>query len=140
MSPARAWGEWGHASPPSSRATASTHAGVTFHEGRINLLDRGAVSGFAQGVAEAGFGLIFIDTFARSMPGGDENSAKDVGVVVDALDVVRQASGAAVFALHHSTKEGSSARGLSAYLGACDTELEVSAVGGLVYGEVSPAT
>jgi hypothetical protein len=103
--------------------------GVTLHAGSINLLDRGEVSGFAQGVAEAGYGFIIIDTLARSMPGGDENSAKDVGMVVDALDTVRQASGAAVFALHHPTKEGSSARGISAYLGACDTELEVSAVG-----------
>jgi hypothetical protein len=101
--------------------------GVTFHHGAINLLDKGAVAGFAEGVAEDGYGLIFLDTLARCMPGGDENSAKDVGLVVQALDTVRQSTAAAVQALHHSTKEGSSARGISAYLGACDTELEVSA-------------
>jgi hypothetical protein len=66
------------------------------------------------------------------MPGGDENSAKDVGQVVEALDTVRDASKAAVWALHHSTKEGSGARGISAYLGACDTELEVSTTGNLI--------
>jgi hypothetical protein len=122
-----------------SRITAFEHGhrlygmhGVTFHHGRINLMDRGAVAGFAEGVAEADYGLIFLDTLARCMPGGDENSAKDVGLVVEALDTVRQASKAAVYALHHSTKEGSGARGISAYLGACDTELEVSATGSLV--------
>jgi hypothetical protein len=106
--------------------------GVTFHHGRINLMDKGAVAGFAEGVAEGGYGLIFLDTLARCMPGGDENSAKDVGQVVEALDTVRHTTNAAVWALHHSTKEGSGARGISAYLGACDTELEVSATGNIV--------
>jgi hypothetical protein len=106
--------------------------GVTFHHGAVNLLDKGAVAGFAEGVAEGDYGLVFWDTLARCMPGGDENSAKDVGLVVEALDTVRQASNAANWAIHHSTKEGSSARGVSAFLGACDTELEVSATGTLV--------
>ena len=106
--------------------------GVMLHHGRINLLDRGEVAAFAQGVAEGGYGLVFLDTLARCMPGGEENSAKDVGLVVEALDTVRRASHATVWAIHHSTKEGSSARGISAYLGACDTELEVVATGAQV--------
>jgi hypothetical protein len=106
--------------------------GVTFHHGRINLLDIKEAGAFTEGVGAGNYGLVILDTLPRMMPGGDENSAQDVGRVVDVLDTVRQETGAAIWAVHHSTKEGSSARGISAYLGAVDTELEASADGQLL--------
>lgn len=71
--------------------------------------------------------LIFIDTLARSMDGGDENAAKDVNTVTAAADRIRQLHGAHVGIVHHSGKDGSrGARGSSALRGNVDTEIMVS--------------
>src|SRR5690606_29160652 len=70
--------------------------------------------------------LIVIDTLARAMKGGDENSAQDMGALNDAVSALIQATGACVMLVHHSGKnKASGARGSSALLGAIDTEIEV---------------
>jgi hypothetical protein len=70
--------------------------------------------------------LIVIDTLARAMVGGDENSAKDMGTFIKACDRVRIETGATVVIVHHSGKtKQSGARGSSALLGAVDTAIEV---------------
>lgn len=72
--------------------------------------------------------LIVVDTFAKAMAGGDENSAQDVGAFNLAVEALIDATGACVVAIHHSGKDKSKgARGSSALLGALDTELEVAA-------------
>lgn len=71
--------------------------------------------------------LIVVDTLARSMAGGDENSAKDMGLFVQACDRLRTISGATVLLVHHAGKENQrSERGSSALRGAADTMLVVS--------------
>lgn len=71
--------------------------------------------------------LIVIDTLARAMKGGDENSAQDMGALNDAVGALIEATGACVLVIHHSGKnKASGARGSSALLGAIDTELEVA--------------
>ena len=70
--------------------------------------------------------LIVIDTFARALMGGDENSAQDVGAFNSAVAALIEKTGACVMIVHHSGKNKSAgARGSSALLGAIDTELEV---------------
>ncbi len=70
--------------------------------------------------------LIVVDTLARAMKGGDENSAQDMGALNDAVSALIAATGACVLLVHHSGKnKASGARGSSALLGAIDTELEV---------------
>ncbi len=70
--------------------------------------------------------LIVVDTLARAMKGGDENSAQDMGALNDAVSALIEATGACVLLVHHSGKNKSSgARGSSALLGAIDTELQV---------------
>lgn len=72
--------------------------------------------------------LIIIDTLARAMKGGDENSAQDMGALNDAVSALIQATGACVLLIHHSGKnKASGARGSSALLGAIDTEIEIDA-------------
>lgn len=74
-----------------------------------------------------GCGLIVIDTMARAMNGGDENSGVDVGKFVANVDRIRQATGAHVLIIHHSGKEITrGARGHSSLRAAVDTELEIS--------------
>lgn len=70
--------------------------------------------------------LIVLDTLARALMGGDENSAQDVGAFNTAVGALIDATGACVMILHHSGKnKNAGARGSSALLGAIDTELEV---------------
>lgn len=67
--------------------------------------------------------MVVIDTYARAMAGGDENSATDAGLMVKHLDAVRYATGAHVVIIHHSGKDVTrGARGSTALPGAIDTE------------------
>ena len=67
--------------------------------------------------------LVVIDTLARAMVGGDENSAKDMGLAVDVCERVRQATGATVLVVHHSGVEGTRERGSTSLRGAADTSI-----------------
>jgi hypothetical protein len=99
----------------------------------VNLLNRLKVEELAETCAEVGAVLVIVDTLARCLVGGDENSAKDVGIAVEALDVIRRRTGAHVCAVHHSGKDAKAgARGSSAIEAAADTVLEVSSAEQLV--------
>ncbi len=69
--------------------------------------------------------LIVFDTLARCLVGGDENSAKDMGLAVAQLDRLRKATGATVLVVHHTGKEGGLERGSGALRGAADTVLKL---------------
>jgi hypothetical protein len=71
--------------------------------------------------------LVILDTFARALAGGDENSGKDVGAAVKAMDAIRAATSAHVMLVHHCGKnEALGARGHSSLRAAVDTEIEIS--------------
>lgn len=68
--------------------------------------------------------IVVIDTFARALAGGDENSAQDVGQAVAGADFIRSETGACVAFVHHAGKDPSKgARGSSALRAATDTEI-----------------
>lgn len=74
--------------------------------------------------------LIVLDTVARAMSGGDENSAKDMGQFVQSMDWLRERWGACVLSVHHTghgTEAQDRARGSSAYRAALDSEFVVKA-------------
>lgn len=71
-------------------------------------------------------GLVVFDTLARSMPGGDENSAQDMGKIVEIGNRIRKETGAATLIVHHSGKDTSKgARGNSALRSGADAEIAV---------------
>jgi hypothetical protein len=70
--------------------------------------------------------VIVVDTLARYMVGGDENSAQDSGVFLDRCAQLGAASGAAVLIVHHSRKDSDIERGSSAIRGAADVMLQVT--------------
>jgi RecA-family ATPase len=71
--------------------------------------------------------LIVVDTMARTMVGGDENSARDVGQFIHALDCLRQAAdGATALVIHHTGKRGDDERGSSSLRGAADQMLALT--------------
>ncbi len=65
--------------------------------------------------------LVVIDTLARCFVGGEENSAKDMGMLVAAADRLRRATGACVLLLHHVDQSKGQIRGSTALQGALDT-------------------
>jgi RecA-family ATPase len=72
--------------------------------------------------------LIVVDTLARSMGAGDENTARDAAMFVRNCDLIRQATGAHVMVIHHTGKdEDRGARGSSALRAAVDNEIQVTA-------------
>lgn len=86
--------------------------------------DRGAILDI---VGEFGPDLVLVDTLARHFRGGEENSSKDVGRYVQAVEEIAQETGAHVLSVHHLGKNtANGARGSSALLGAVDTEMTVS--------------
>jgi AAA domain len=98
----------------------------------VNLLDPKhpqAVSEMIQNISKgAGIPvrLVIIDTLARAMAGGDENSGMDMGKAVATIDAVRASTGAHVMLIHHSGKDtAKGARGHSCLRAAIDTEIEV---------------
>ena len=64
--------------------------------------------------------LIVIDTFARVTVGMDENSAQDMGRVVDQIEYLRNVTGATILMVHHSAKNSPTERGSGALRGAVD--------------------
>ncbi len=70
--------------------------------------------------------LVVIDTLARAMAGGNENSSEDMGALVASMDRIREATGAHVLIVHHSGKDrAQGARGHSSLRASIDTEIEI---------------
>lgn len=76
-------------------------------------------------------GMVVIDTQARVTVGLEENSAKEMGIYVEAVRAIREATGACVLTVHHTGRKGGDARGSSAIDGAQSTELKVVVKEGL---------
>jgi hypothetical protein len=94
-----------------------------------HLLERDGIHTLRATVEDFSPSLVVIDTFARAAVGGDENSARDVGMAIDALDSLQRDFGCSSLVIHHSNKSGQGERGSSAIRGAADATWEV--VGGL---------
>lgn len=99
----------------------------------VSLLERGHAAKLAESVKQAAeesqlpCRLVILDTLARAMAGGDENSGQDMTAAVASIDAVRAATGAHVAVVHHCGKdEARGARGHSSLRAAVDTEIEVS--------------
>lgn len=98
----------------------------------ISLLETGHAARLAETIAaiseNAGMKvkLVILDTMARAMAGGDENSGQDMTAAVRSIDAVRAATGAHVAVVHHCGKdEARGARGHSSLRAAVDTEIGV---------------
>jgi hypothetical protein len=72
-------------------------------------------------------GMIVVDTLARTMIGGNENSTEDMSRLIANGDILRDKFNASVVWVHHTGKnEAAGARGSSALVAATDTELEIA--------------
>jgi putative DNA primase/helicase len=74
-------------------------------------------------------GVVVIDTLNRAGPGLDENSSKDMGLIIAALKTIARKTGGLVIVVHHTGKDASKGmRGHSALNAALDAAIEVKSV------------
>jgi hypothetical protein len=69
--------------------------------------------------------LCVVDTWARGMVNGDENSQKDAGIAIESCEHIRRITGASVLIVHHTGVDGTRERGSTALRGAADTSVMV---------------
>lgn len=98
----------------------------------VNLMDDQAVDDFIEHYRQLAPKLIIFDTFARCLVGGDENSARDVGLAIHNLGRIQSLLSTAVLIVHHTGKAGNMERGSSALRGACDSMIEITNDDGLI--------
>lgn len=97
-----------------------------------NLLDASQVGELIDAIAPLAPVLVVLDTLARCLVGGDENSAQSMGIFIAACDRIHRETGATVLVVHHTGKAGQSERGSSALRAACDFLLGLSEDDGLI--------
>lgn len=103
----------------------SSPGNIHFFCEEVNLRDTASVNKFGQLLNPVKPKLIVIDTLARCMVGGDENSAKDVGLAVHGCSLLQRAFSTAICVLHHSNRADRGERGSGALRGAADVMIEV---------------
>lgn len=81
--------------------------------------------------------LVVIDTLARAMGSGNENSPDDMGSFIQLCDLIREKTKAHIMVIHHSGKDQTKgARGHSSLKAAIDTEIQVSQEDGIISAKV----
>ena len=98
----------------------------------IPLLDPRAVSDFITSIRPMNPVMVVVDTLARCLIGGDENSAKDIGMFFHHTDMIRQETGAAITIVHHTGKSGGGYRGSSVLYGSVESWIDVTNDDGLI--------
>ncbi len=112
------------------RREFSGTAGVFFAKRCPDLLELKDVDKFILAANACKPALIVIDTLARALPGGDEDSAKDMGKLIYWLDRIIEQTGAAVLLIHHTTKRSAKdERGSGALRGAADSMWRIQRAG-----------
>jgi hypothetical protein len=102
----------------------------------LDKMEAGMLINTAEMVNEDGeLKAFIIDTWARSITGGDENSAKDAGIAINVCETVRAKTGASPIIVHHTGADGQRERGSTALRGATDTTIMMEYDN--VYGIVS---
>jgi hypothetical protein len=101
----------------------------------VNLLELDSVIRFLQELEAVKPRVVVIDTLARAMVGGDENSAKDMGRLVDHAEQIIRGIGATVILIYHSGWDGARERGSSALRGAADAMIQVEQGAELGHGK-----
>jgi len=93
----------------------------------LDKMEAGMLVNTAELVNEDGdLRAFIIDTWARSLTGGDENSAQDTGIAINVCETVRAKTGASPIIVHHTGADGQRERGSTALRGATDTTIMIT--------------
>lgn len=101
---------------------------VSFVPQPFRLNDRADVLAMAAAIdAAGGADVVVVDTLNRAAPGTDENSSKDMGVVLDHCKELQGMFGGLLVLVHHSGKDQAKGmRGHSSLHAALDAAIEVA--------------
>lgn len=128
-------GEGMHGTRPRVRAWEKVRNGEVQAEGIyfIDAQEEGLVLGspawqeLLWTVSQVRPALVVVDTQARVTVGVEENSSKEMGIVIAEFDRLRRlGGGSTLLSVHHQGHAGQQARGSSAMLGAAQTEITVT--------------
>lgn len=116
-------GEGAYGMDSRKNAWKATHPGaelagwLTIRRAPVNLWRRGPdFQHLLKFVYEGQYRLVIFDTLRRNSSGADNNSEKDAGMIVEALDGVRRATAAgSVLLVAHSGKDDRDTRGSSVF-------------------------
>jgi RecA-family ATPase len=86
---------------------------LTVVSGPVNLLDPEQVAELDELCAEVAPRLMVLDTMHRCAPGVEENSAKEMGQVIEVLSGLRERHDCTILADHHTGHGGQRSRGSS---------------------------
>lgn len=105
----------------------------------VNLLDATTITKFINTLKaiKAQTRLVIFDTYARCIPGGDENTAKDAGLAIRHCATIQRTLSTAVVLVHHANRAETGERGSGALRGAADAMIEVNASDDVVRVECS---
>lgn len=95
----------------------------------VNLLNVTQVADLLNTVKDIKPVFIIFDTLARCIPGGDENTAKDMGIAIQNTAMLQRALDCSVAWVHHSNRAERGERGSGAMRGAADAMIEIVANG-----------
>ena len=107
-------------------------SGLTILPTAVNFRDQTEVEKLMRTIdsLNKNFSCVVVDTVARALLGGEENSATDMGLFVAACDAIKAHCGCGLLAIHHANKTATgginSMRGSSALAGAADTVLGIT--------------
>lgn len=99
---------------------------VRFCLGTVSLMDKQDLAAFIEENRDYAPRLIIVDTLARSMPGGDENSTRDMTLYIDACNQLMDEFACATILVHHIGKSGFVERGSTALRASCDMMIRIS--------------
>lgn len=105
--------------------TGEPMKGVKFLPIAVQMLEAPQLDGLIQSLRDIEPVLVVVDTQARVSIGAEENSARDMGHLVVAVDKIRIATRACVLLVHHEARNGESLRGSTALEGAATSIFRV---------------
>lgn len=91
----------------------------------LTLLDPVTVEKFVNSAMPKKPKMIVFDTLACAMVGGDENTVRDMQMLINHCRIIQERLQVAVILVHHSGKANTSERGSSALRGGADVMIEV---------------
>lgn len=105
---------------------------VRFLPVAVQLMESLDVAALSQLLADLRPALVILDTQARVTVGAEENSSRDMGRFVDALERLRYESGACLLVAHHEPRNGENLRGSTALEGAATSIIRAAKDGRVV--------
>lgn len=110
---------------------------IHFIAGQVSLYERGAFEDLKKDLHALKPKVVFVDTLAMAAVGMDENSARDMGIVLAACRALQHELKTTVVLVHHVGAAGLRERGSTALRGNADVMIRVSPADDLIMIECS---